>query len=869
MSPLAPYLGARAHLSLSWLTQTFLAILLLAISLSLLLASIPYLVKDAKKVFTSACAGMEDAADVLVSLPRYMADGVNELNAASVNLVVHGTRDVLDFELLAIEEIALFIIDMYRSLFLCLLDLVVHGSLDVGVRTEVLAAITDINEALNATEKVINKLGTNIHTQISMPTLSSLENVTLPAGIVNGLTSLNASIPTLSELRASLDSIISTPITLLRSEVNSTMSNATILVAQLPVPDKETVDLCSTLDTGFIDDVGRTLATSIHILLGVLAAVTVLLFIGYYFWEKYRYNAVLAAVDRGRDLWRGDLANGAGADSALQTPHLLAFLSATQQPFVTRIVSWIASRFRLGQQWTTSLFWFANYICHPNALLFLALGLIGLIGVEIQLALVEGPIRDAARDQAAVGAGAFSSGLTSKIDAVMANSSAAYANSTNKIILGVQDGINNNLFGWVNVTTTAMNSTLNTFYDGLTDAITTMFNGTVLEDPALDLVYCLIGSKVKGVETALTFIHDHAHLDLPTVSSTLLTLAPARTAELTSSLTNPNSSTSTASVVDSLIDRYASSLRSQRLGFILMICIWGIVLLMGIFGVWWAHHGSDWWSRRRGRTRSPTFTAEKFDAYKLRAFELPLPRPSSGSAAHPATEPAYPSYPPFPPPPFESPRPDHPQPSYAAGASWSSLVEFFKPGHDNGPNSSSAAAAAPAPTPSPSLSPNPNPNPSRLQMRSLHLPSLSHSSGTGSGLRSRARRDSETIDLRTGNYLNRPLASNNTNRFRGAVGAVANAVRGLKPESSSKATAALSRDNSLTSLGPKTRREWDERSGMSEVEEETLVPDRPRPQQSQYQPSMLYFVLTSSARSDELSPCPLCEDQPHRVKKSS
>lgn len=107
VAPLPPYLGARAHISLAWLTHTALALLLLAITLSLLLTSIPYLVKDAKQVYTSACNGAESAANVLVSLPHYMADGVNELNAKSVNLVTSGAADVLDFALLSIEEIAM------------------------------------------------------------------------------------------------------------------------------------------------------------------------------------------------------------------------------------------------------------------------------------------------------------------------------------------------------------------------------------------------------------------------------------------------------------------------------------------------------------------------------------------------------------------------------------------------------------------------------------------------------------------------------------------------------------------------------------------------------------------------------------------
>ena len=135
----------------------------------------------------------------------------------------------------------------------------------------------------------------------------------------------------------------------------------------------------------------------------------------------------------------------------------------------------------------------------------------------------------------------------------------------------------------------------------------------------LSLKQCLIGSKVSGVETALTFIHDHAHLSLPTVSPTILTLSSNRTNELTSSLTSPNSTVSTTSVVNNLIDRYAATLRSQRLGFIICICLWLLVLAMGLFGVWWAHQGGDMWERRRRGSRAPTFSCEKFD---LRTLQL-------------------------------------------------------------------------------------------------------------------------------------------------------------------------------------------------------------------------------------------------------
>lgn len=66
-------------------------------------------------------------------------------------------------------------IDMYRSLFLCLLELVVHGSLDIligateeaetfiksafqEVRKELQAAISTVNSGLDETVKLLNDI---------------------------------------------------------------------------------------------------------------------------------------------------------------------------------------------------------------------------------------------------------------------------------------------------------------------------------------------------------------------------------------------------------------------------------------------------------------------------------------------------------------------------------------------------------------------------------------------------------------------------------------------------------------------------------------------------------------------------------------
>ncbi|KAM0754021.1 hypothetical protein T439DRAFT_169746 [Meredithblackwellia eburnea MCA 4105] len=634
-----PYLGPKAHQSQSLLTQPFLSLILLLASLSLLVQSVPFLVRDAKLVFSAACRGTEDSAGTMASLPHFVADGVNRANRDLVDDVVAKARETIDFLLVALEAVAVFIVDLYKSLFLCLLDLVIHGSLSLliagvqeaeefvtslfqGVRTDVQDAIEGVNSALNSSVAVLDKIpGVNLKApQIDVPTLSSLENVTIPSTFVTSLESLNSSIPTLSQLRTTVNNLISTPIESLRATVNATMSNSTLSIEQLPVPARETVQFCDGADLSWIDDVGHVLSRTAKVGIAIVVASMVVLALASWFWEKYRYNSMLASVERARSLWlsldhnnsssssRNDDGSG-GGEKAYPQQHqqqfsrqnLLAFISATEHPILALVVARLASSLRLAPRSTANLHWFAAYVFSPAALVFLLIGLVGLVSVAVQLVVIDGPVRTLANDRARRGADGFASDVAGLVARRMNASSAEFAAGSNKVILGVQDGVNNNVFGWVNTTTTAMNSTINGFYEDITNAITGVFNGTVLENPALDLVFCLIGSKVEGISKALTFIHDHAHLSLPTVSPTIFVLSPNRTSELTDSLTSPNSTVSTTSVVNSLIDKYAASLRSQRTGFVICLAVWGFILLMGLIGVWWKSGGEERWRNRKGR----------------------------------------------------------------------------------------------------------------------------------------------------------------------------------------------------------------------------------------------------------------------------
>lgn len=388
---------------------------------------------------------------------------------------------------------------------------------------------------------------------IDIPELSALENVTLPDTLINALTDLNSSIPTLDEFRSGLDSLISTPIEALRAQINRTLSNSSIDVELLPVPARQKVELCHDLDTSWVDDVGDGLGKFVKVAIGLVVLAMVLFIAANALWERYRYRAFLGGVLAAREAWLLDLVGAAGAadpkaataataHETLSTTNLLSFLNASAHPSLFRFVARLSALLRLEtSSGKANLIWFLSYVAHPYAWAFLALGVVGLVVVQVQIAILDGPVRRMTKERATAGAGEFSSSVTGTLNARMEAAGAEWAESTNRAILGVEDGINTNLvrslslslhvLGARSMIVTLMLDSLAvrlgqrddddaqldhgrllhrdhgaplslrhplSRYSTLTlyiafaesqDAITDVFNGTVLEDPALGLVY--------------------------------------------------------------------------------------------------------------------------------------------------------------------------------------------------------------------------------------------------------------------------------------------------------------------------------------------------------------------------------------------
>jgi len=128
-STLTPYLQLPHLLSLTWIAYPILSLAFIAFRLHLSLDSANDSIASAKDGLLASCKAAETAATSAASMPRYLAIASNEQFVHVVNGSLNAARETLVLALTAMEGIINFIVDIYRSTFLCFLELIVRGSL--------------------------------------------------------------------------------------------------------------------------------------------------------------------------------------------------------------------------------------------------------------------------------------------------------------------------------------------------------------------------------------------------------------------------------------------------------------------------------------------------------------------------------------------------------------------------------------------------------------------------------------------------------------------------------------------------------------------------------------------------------------------
>lgn len=589
VSNITPYLGLRARLSQVWINRWTVLLILVLVRLLIAIAGLHNDLGSAKSEAMSACTGVESIGSAMSSMPHYLAAGVNDLAGTGIEKAIHGLMSMLLLTVTGIEEIVVFVINMMTSTYMCLITLVVAGSLHVALQVA-----EDVSNFLNSTLKDIGHdisagvddfqgflskfeggLSSILPSGLKPPkidltgSLDKLNNLQLPATLDQGLTKLNDSIPTFQDVQNFTDNVIRLPFEELKKLLNESL-HFNFNRSLLPVPQKEQLTFCSGKNgiSDFFDDLADVANLARRVFIAVLVILAVLVCIPMAYQEVRRWNTMKK---------RSELV----ADNSIDPMDVMYIAS---RPYTATAGIKAAAPFASTKRQILTR-WVIAYATTAPALLVLSLGVTGLLSCLFQYALLKALVREV--PALANEVGQFAGLVVGKLE----NASESWANGTNGAIMDVNNDINHKVFGWVNITTGAINNTLNVFINDTTDVLNRTFGGTVLYGPVTGIFECLVGLKVASFQKGLDWVSDHADVNFPTIPNNTFSLGAA------ASLAGPSSSNATESFLASpgsqatndiegavlkLTNHLENGIRTEAIISTCVLLIWVIILLLGI-----------------------------------------------------------------------------------------------------------------------------------------------------------------------------------------------------------------------------------------------------------------------------------------------
>ncbi|OCL13501.1 hypothetical protein AOQ84DRAFT_106280 [Glonium stellatum] len=587
---LTPYLGLRARLSQVWINRWTILLLLVLVRTLIAVSGINDNLSSARQEALRACTEVENVGSTMASMPHYMAQGVNELTASGVEKAVNGLMSMINLSVTGVENIVLFVINMMTQTYVCLITLAVSGSLHAAVslgdevvkilNSTIPAIGDDIASVTSTFEKDFNSFMNSLKSipfaNINPPTLNldtdieKLKNLTMPTDITTGLQDLNNSIPTFAEVQNFTQTVIRFPFEEVKKLISEAMGNYTFNRTTLPIPQKEQLSFCSDNNgiNDFFDGLVKLEIMARKIFIAVIIVLAILACIPMAYREIRRWRKMQQ---------RAQLVGQSGYDS-------MDVVYIASRPYTATFGIKVANYFGSTRR-QTAVRWAVAYATSIPALFVLCLGLAGLFSCLCQYILLKAIEKEVPALTSQV------ANFADKVVNALNNASETWANGVNDAINTTNADINNNMFGWVNTTTTAVNSTLNEFVDQMTGALNTTFGGTILYEPIMGVLNCLVLLKLQGFQKALTWVSDNAHVDFPLLANDTFSIGAVATISGDSSsaslLANPGGTTSdeiSASVLK-LTAKLENGIRTEAIIASCLVLIWVFIALIGLIRI--------------------------------------------------------------------------------------------------------------------------------------------------------------------------------------------------------------------------------------------------------------------------------------------
>jgi hypothetical protein len=539
---------------------------------------------------------VEKVGSAMASMPHYMSQGINKMTATGISKAVNGLESMVTLSVTGVEEIVVFYIGMLTNTYLCLTTFAVTGSIEavVGILqnvqddlNNVLGGIgNDLNSTASALQTGINGLvsGINTLTGSSAPKvdftkqIDELKNFKLPVNLTDDLQKLNNSLPTFADVKNATETVLRFPFEELKKAINDSLGQYTFNASLFPVPQKESLTFCSDNNgiNDFFDDLVHIENIARRTFIGVLLTAAILVCVPMAWWEIQRYRKL---QERARLI-------GIHAVDPMDAVYMAS------RPYTSRMGVTIASRFSTTRR-QILVRWAVAYSTSVPALFILSLALAGLFSCLCQYILLKSIVKEVPdlTNQVA--------NFTGNVMKSLNNASTQWATGANQVLLTENQRLNQDLFGWVNTSTTAVNDTLNTFVDETMKVLNLTFGGTPLYDPVKEVFNCLVGLKVQGIENGLTWVHDNAHVNFPTLDADMFSLSAIANATGNDSdddfLADPSgqSKDDISAAVLRVTDELTKAIRQEALISTMILVVWLVLALIGLISTCIRFSGRD------------------------------------------------------------------------------------------------------------------------------------------------------------------------------------------------------------------------------------------------------------------------------------
>ncbi|KAK5086398.1 plasma membrane fusion protein prm1 [Lithohypha guttulata] len=608
-----PYLGLQARLSQVWINRWTILLLLVLARTLIALHDLNGNLSSARREALSACTSVEDMGSAMASMPHYMSQGVNELTASGIERAVNGLYSMATMSVTAVEEIVVFVIGLMTNTYLCLITLVVSGSLRAvigviedankklgelvsSIGDDMGTALSGIDKALDGVRDAVQKIMLGLGSSLVVPDIDltkqidAVRNLKMPEGLDADLQKLNNSIPNFDQVKNFTETVIRTPFVLLKNEINESLGVYNFDRSLFPVPQKEQMSFCSDDNgiNGFFDSLVKLIYDAKKIFIGTLIVAAIVVCIPMAYREIRRWRLM---QDRSRLV-------GSNAHDPLDVVYIVS------RPHTSGFGITLAGKVKsLRRQYLIR--WVVAYSTTEAALFVLALGIAGLFTCLCHLIILRQIQAQVPQLTSQV------AGFADKVIFQLNNASEQWALSTNDVILQKQSDINEDMFGWVNISVNAINDTLNKFTSETTNVLNSTFGGTILYDPITEVFNCLVGLKIEGIQKALTWVEDHAHVSFPQLPKDTFSLGAAASLAGDSSsnssfLASPGDAT--ADKISSAVVRVTNSLlddiKTEAIISTVVVLIWLSIVLIAILRALILWYGRD---KTRGEGGIPNF----------------------------------------------------------------------------------------------------------------------------------------------------------------------------------------------------------------------------------------------------------------------